>query len=136
MMEMFSMITEKEYISWMRNATKKEITFVNTYLKTLDAWEAFQEAGYNYKHARCGKWKVFTRLLPYIQYKLQKENLSITREFIVSHWLAILSSDDTIARQNALKELTKLFGYADDSTKVNIENNIPSVPVQITFTKE
>lgn len=120
----------------MRNATKKEITFVNTYLKTLDAWEAFQEAGYNYKHARCGKWKVFTRLLPYIQYKLQKENLSITREFIVSHWLALLSSDDTIARQNALKELTKLFGYADDSTKVEVNNNIPTVPVVIKFDKE
>ena len=130
------MITEKEYVSWMRRATKKEVTFVNTYLKTLDAWQAFQEAGYNYKNARCGKWKVFTRLLPYIQYKLQNENLNITREFIVSHWLVLLSSHDTIARQNALKELTKLFEYADDSTKVNISNNIPATPVQITFTKE
>lgn len=107
---MFSkMITEEEYVAWLRTATKKQVAFVNTYLKTLDAWEAFQQAGYNWKHPRCGKWKVFTRLLPYIQYKLKQANISITKEFIIVNWLDILSSKDTVARQNALKELAKLY---------------------------
>lgn len=130
------MITKEQYVKWLRTATKREVAFVNCYLKTLNATTAFQEAGYNYKQPKVGKCKVFTRLLPYIQYKLKEADLNITKNFIVIHWLELLSSGDSLTRQNALKELTKIFGYIDDSTKVEVNNNIPQIPVVIKFNEK
>lgn len=130
------MITRQQYESFLRTATKKEITFINTYLKTLDAWQAFQEAGYNYNHARAGKWKVFNRLFPYIQYKLAEYNISVKKDFIVMQWLNLFHTGDIVTKQNALKELAKLFGYNDQSTKVEVNNNLQSEKVIIKFNNQ
>lgn len=129
------MITEEEYVKWLHRCTSREATFVNVYLKTLDAWKAFQEAGYSHKAARAGKCKVFHRLLPYIQYRLQKYDMVLSKNFIVSNWLNILADGDMTAKQNALRELSKIFGYSND-VQVNVENNIQSPPVVIKFKED
>lgn len=126
------MITEEEYNNWLKHANKRQITFVNSYLKNLDAYKAFQDAGYNFSNKGFGKWKIFNKLLPIIQYKLSQYNLTVGKELIISNWLALLNSSDTATRITALKELSKLFGYTDEN-KINIENNIPQTPVVIQF---
>lgn len=126
------MITEEEYIKWLRTATKKQVAFVNHYLKTLNTRESFIAAGYNYKNISFGKYKVFMKLLPYIQYALQKYQISITKEFLVANWLQILTTGKKSEKQNALKELAKLFNYSSEGTKVEVQNNLPN-PVVIKF---
>lgn len=127
------MINEEEYAKWLKHATKKQITFVNSYLKNLDAYKAFQDAGYNFSNKGFGKWKIFNKLLPIIQYKLSQYDLSVGKELIISNWLSLLNSSDNAVKITALKELSKLFGYTDDVAKINVENNIPQTPVVIQF---
>lgn len=129
------MLTEEEYNKWLKRATKKQVTFVNSYLKNMDAYKAFQDAGYNFNNKGFGKWKIFNRLLPIIQYKLSQYELHIGKDLIISNWLALLNSSDNTVKITALKELSKLFGYIDDASKINVENTIPS-QVIIKFDKE
>ena len=126
-------MTKEEYEYWFRHSTKRQKIFVNTYLKTLDPEIAYQAAGYNYSNAGFGKWKVFNRLFPVIQYKTSQYEMSVDKNFIVNNWLKLLYSGDNITRSTALKELSRLFGYVDQSSKVQIENNLPQVPVVIKF---
>lgn len=127
------MMTDQQYEEWFRKARKKQIVFVNTYLKTLDPDEAYKAAGYNYSNAGFGKWKVLNKLFPVIQYKISKYELNVDKNFIVNNWLKLLFSGDNFTKTNALKELSKLFGYVDQSSKIQIENNLPQVPVVIKF---
>jgi hypothetical protein len=41
-----------------------------------------------------------------------------------------------LTKQNVLKELSKILQMQSESPKVEVNNNIPSVPVQIVFNEE
>ena len=129
-------MTQDEYKKWLKRATKRQIVFVNTYLKTLNPTLALTQAGYNYTNTRVGRWKVFNKLFPVIQYKISQYDLNINKPFIVNNWLQLLYQGDSTAKATALKELSKLFGFVDQGTKVQIENNIPSTPVVIKFNEK
>ena len=130
------MITDEQYNEWFRKATRKQKVFVNTYLKTLSTDAALKEAGYCYKNPSIGRWKTFNLLFPVIQYKLAKYELEVSKNFIICNWIKLLQSDDRVAAATALKELSKIFGYVEQNTKIDIENNIPQTPVLIKFNKE
>lgn len=75
-----------------------------------------------------------------VDYLIQKNNLisSIVKpSWIYTQYMKLYDqSESEITKVNILKDISKLLKMMDENPQVNIENNIPSVPVQITFTKE
>jgi len=75
-----------------------------------------------------------------VDYLIQKNNLisSIVKpSWIYTQYMKLYDqSESEITKVNILKDISKLLKMMDENPQVNIENNIPSVPVQITFTKK
>lgn len=75
-----------------------------------------------------------------VDYLIQKNNLisSIVKpSWIYTQYMKLYDqSESEITKVNILKDISKLLKMMDENPQVNIENNIPQTPVQITFTKK
>lgn len=95
--------------------------------------------GYNAEFVR-SPYKVMRKINDVLDYLIQKNQIVSTLvkpAWVYQEYLKLYNQTESeITKQNILKDLSKLLQMLNENPQVNIENNIPSVPVQITFTKE
>ena len=134
-------MTQDEFNFKWRHLHKKQQKFCLRYLENgFDASEAAQFAGYNERSVKSPIYSIMRKVNDIVDYLIQKNNLisSIVKpSWIYTQYMKIYDqSESEITKVNILKDISKLLKMMDENPQVNIENNIPSVPVQITFTKE
>lgn len=119
-------MSEEQFRLWITTKAKyRQIKFINRYLKTLDINDAMVYAGYSNK-GYTNRWKIYHKLLPYIQYLLQHNGLNISKQFITAKWLKFLEQGQALQQMTALKQLSKIYNYADNNnTKIDITSQQP-----------
>ena len=131
-------MTDNEFnLAWNKLYTKQR-KFVLAYLDTLDPKEAARIAGYSPSHIQAPYYRIQRKVQHIIDHLLAKNNIVsniVKPEFVLKEYLKLYEkSDSEITKQNILKELSKILQMQHDGNKVEIQNNIPQQPVQITFT--
>lgn len=116
-------VDSEQFNRFLKKCNKKQITFINTYLKTLSRDEAALTAGISSKQT----YKFFRKLLPYIQYMLDRYGCPISKTFITQKWLELLQQGNEITKIQVLKQLSKLHGLTEEKTTVNV--SVPSIQV-------
>lgn len=116
-------VDAEQFNRFLKKCNKKQITFINTYLKTLSRDEAAYTAGISAKQT----YKFFRKLLPYIQYMLDRYGCPISKTFITQKWLELLQQGNEITKIQVLKQLSKLHGLTEEKTTVNV--SVPSIQV-------
>ncbi len=133
-------MTDEEFkIRWRRMSSYQR-KFCKFYLENgLNGKQAAIDAGYNEAFVR-SPYKVMRKVNDVLDYLIQKNQLVaslIKPAWVYKEYLKLYdSSTSEITKQNILKDLSKLLQMMNENPQVNIENNIPQVPVQITFSKE
>lgn len=134
------MLTQKEYVKLVSSFTYRQKKMIVSYLQTLDPEEAAKLAGYSPSLARCARTKLLPRLMPAINYKLEKEKLIdclVNKEWIVQQWLRMIEKGMAGEKIAALKELAKLYQYTKENPPFTVNNHIEKpAEVVISFTKE
>jgi len=94
--------------------------------------------GYNAEFVR-SPYKVMRKINDVLDYLIQKNQIVSTLvkpAWVYQEYLKLYNQTESeITKQNILKDLSKLLQMLTENPQVNIENNIPATPVQITFTK-
>ena len=131
-------MTDNEFnLAWNKLFTKQR-KFILAYLETLDPKEAAIIAGYSPGHIQSPYYRIQRKVQPIIDYLLAKNNIVgniVKPEFVLKEYMKLYeNSESEITKQNILRELSKILQMQHDGNKVEIQNNIPTQPVQITFT--
>ena len=130
-------MTVKEFNEEWNKLPPRQRRFVLAYLETLDAREAARKAGYNEQWVNFPRQRLLRKVSHVIDYLMEKNNIinNIVRpEFVLNEFLKIYdNSPSEITKTNVLKELSKILNMQRPETKVEVNNNIPTQPVEITF---
>ena len=118
------MIDETKFNSFLRKCTRKQLGFINTYLKTLSKYEA--AASQNLSSSQATKF--FRKLLPYIQFMLDRYGCPISKSFVTEKWLQLLERGNEITQIQVLKQLSKLHGLTQEKTTVQLQ--VPKIEVK------
>jgi len=134
-------MTDQEFKEKWRHLHRMQQKFCLRYLENgCDAQEAAQFAGYNPRSVKSAHYTVMRKVNDIVDYLIQKNNIiqTIVKPTWVIHQYMKLydNTESDITRVNILKDISKLLKMTDDNPQVNVNNNIPPVPVQIMFTKE
>lgn len=121
---MQAMIDETKFNSFLRKCTRKQLGFINTYLKTLSKHEA--AASQNLSPSQATKF--FRKLLPYIQFMLDRYGCPISKSFVTEKWLQLLEDGNEITKIQVLKQLSKLHGLTQQKTTVQLK--VPKIEVK------
>ena len=134
------MITEEEFIHRWNRLSSYQRRFCLEYLKCFDVKEAALKAGYTGVMLTNPLIRVYRKVKDVCDYLIKKNDLlnAIVRpEWVLNEFKKIYdNSASEITKTNILDKLSKIIQLQSDSTKIEVNNNIPSVPVTITFTKE
>jgi phage terminase small subunit len=130
----------KEFNEAWNKLPPRQRKFVLAYLETLDAREAARKAGYNEQWCNFPRQRLLRKVSHVIDYLMEKNNIinNIVRpEFVLNEFIKIYdASPSEITKTNVLKELSKILNMQRPETKVEVNNNIPTQPVEITFIEE
>ena len=131
-------MTGKEFTQEWNKLCTKQRKFILAYLETLDPKEAAIKAGYGKIHARSPQYRIMRKVQHIVDYLLAKNNIVsniVKPEFVLKEYMKLYeNSKSEITKQNILRELSKILQMQNEGNKVEIQNNIPQQPVQITFT--
>lgn len=117
-------VDSEQFNRFLKKCNKKQITFINTYLKTLSRDEAALTAGISSKQT----YKFFRKLLPYIQFMLDRYGCPISKSFVTEKWLELLENGNEITKIQVLKQLSKLHGLTQQKTTVQLK--VPKIEVK------
>jgi len=114
--------------------------FCQCYLENgMNAKQAAIDAGYGQLFVNC-PFRIMRKVKDVLDFLIEKNQIVSTLvrpEWVISEYKKLYdSSASEITKQNILKDLSKLLNMANDNAQVNISNNIPATPVQISFSKE
>lgn len=102
----------------------------------FDAKQAAIDCNYNSQFIQSPTYRIMRKLDDVIDYLIAKNNTISTLvkpAWIYKEYLKLYhSTTSEITKQNVLKELSKLLEMQADA-KIQINNNIPTQPVQIVF---
>lgn len=131
-------MTQEEFNYKWRHLHRMQQRFCLRYLENgCDAHEAAQFAGYNPRSVKSAHYTVMRKVNDVIDYLIQKNNIIQTivkPTWVINQYMKLYDSTESeITKINILKDISKLLKMMDENPQVNIENNIPSVPVIIKF---
>ena len=111
--------------------------FCECYLQNgMNARQAAIDAGYGQLYVKV-PYKIMRKVKDVLDFLIAKNQIVATLirpEWIISEYKKLYDKTTSeITKQNILKDLAKILNMTNESTQVNISNNIPTTPVQIVF---
>ena len=102
----------------------------------MNARQAAIDAGYGQLYVKV-PYKIMRKVKDVLDFLIAKNQIVATLirpEWIISEYKKLYDKTTSeITKQNILKDLAKILNMTNESTQVNISNNIPTTPVQIVF---
>lgn len=134
-------MTDEEFKIRWKQLSNKQRKFCLRYIENgFSAKDAAIEVGYNGCYIKSPIYRIMRKVSDVIDYLIAKNNIvqSIVKpSWILDQYLKLYDSTTSeITKQNILKELSKILQMQSESPKVEVTNNLPSVPVQIVFNEE
>lgn len=131
-------MTEEEFKIRWKQLSNKQRKFCLRYIENgMNARDAAIEVGYNGCYVKSPIYRIMRKVNDIIDYLIAKNNIvqSICKPaWIYSEYLKLYDSTTSeLTKQNILKELSKILSMQSEATKVEIQNNLPTHPVQIVF---
>lgn len=131
---------DEEFVKRWNRLSSYQRKFCLEYLKTFDIHEAALAAGYTGVMLSNPLPRVYRKVRDVCAYLIAKHDLlnSIVRpEWVLKQYKKLYdNSTSEISKIKILENLSKIIQLQSDAPKINIENNLPTNPVQITFTKD
>lgn len=130
-------MTDEEFSKRWRHMSSMQRDFCKFYLENgLNARQAVIDAGYS-KHFVASPYKVVRKVDDVLDYLIQKNKIISTLvkpAWVYKEYLELYKNTTSeITKQNILKDLSKLLQMMNDGNQVTVQNNIPTIPVEITF---
>lgn len=131
-------MTDEEFKLRWKKLSNKQRKFCLRYIENgFLAREAAIDAGYNAIFVKSPIYRIMRHVNDCIDYLIAKNSIvqSIVKpSWIYSEYVKLYESTNSeITKTNILNQLSKILQMQSDGSKVEINNNIPSVPVQIVF---
>ena len=134
-------MTDEEFKLRWKQLSNKQRKFCLTYIENgFNAKEAAKTVGYNSFFIKSPIYRIMRKVNDVIDYLIAKNDLvsSIVKPgWIMDQYMKLYDSTTSeITKQNILKDLSKILQMQNDGNKIEVNNNIPSTPVQINFTRD
>lgn len=134
-------MTQDEFNEKWKRLSQKQRKFVLRYIENgFDPHEAARFANYNPIFCQSPVYRIVRKVNDVIDFLIAKNDLckSIVKPaWILNEFKKLYdNSNSEITRQNVLDKLSKILQMQSESPKVEVTNNLPSVPVQIVFNED
>lgn len=131
-------MTDEEFKIRWKQLSNKQRKFCLRYIENgMNAKEAAIDAGYCYTFIQAPIYRIMRRVNDVIDYLIAKNNIvqSVVKPgWILDQYMKLYDSTTSeITKQSILKELSKILQMQNDAAKVEVNNNMPAVPVTINF---
>lgn len=130
-------MTDSEFRAKWKKLSDRQRKFCLKYIENgFDAKQAAIDCGYNSQFIKAPTYRIMRKIDDVIDYLIAKNNTISTLvkpAWIYKEYIKLYNNTNSeITKQNVLKELSKLLEMQTDA-KIQVTNNIPTVPVQIVF---
>lgn len=135
---MFRKMTQNEFNEKWKRLSSKQKKFVLRYIENgFDPHEAARFANYNPIFCQSPVYRIVRKVNDVIDFLIAKNDLckSIVKPvWILNEFKKLYDNTNSeITKQAVLDKLSKILQMQNDGAKVEIQNNIPAVPVTINF---
>jgi hypothetical protein len=134
-------MTQEEFNEKWKRLSTKQRRFVLRYIENgFDPKEAAEYVGYNPIFCQSPVYRIVRKVNDVIDFLISKNDLCkciCKPSWIYSEYMKLYNSTTSeITKQAVLDKLSKILQMQSDGAKVEVTNNIPSVPVTINFGDE
>lgn len=134
-------MTQEEFNKKWKRLSTKQRRFVLRYIENgFDPREAAEYVGYNPIYVSSPVYRILRKVNDVIDFLIAKNDLCkaiVKPAWILNEFKKLYdNSNSEITKQNVLDKLSKILQMQNDGAKVEVNNNIPSVPVTINFGDE
>lgn len=134
-------MTQEEFNEKWKRLSTKQRRFVLRYIENgFDPREAAEHVGYNPIYVMSPVYRILRKVNDVVDFLIAKNDLCkaiVKPAWILNEFKKLYDNTNSeITKQNVLDKLSKILQMQNDGAKVEVNNNIPSVPVTINFGDE